>query len=56
MENRVTHSFAKEWLILNQEKEEKATFNISHEVEANQNTAMKMVLLLNEFPLTLSKW
>lgn len=55
MENRVTHSFAKEGLILNQEKE-KATFNISLEVEANQNPAMKVVLLLNEFPFSLSKW
>lgn len=54
-EGRVTHSFAKEGLILNQEKE-KATFNISHEVEANPNAALKMVFLLNEFPFSLSKW
>lgn len=56
MENRVTNSSAKAGLILDEEKEEKATFNISHEEEANQNTAMKMVLLLNEFPFSLSKW
>lgn len=51
-----SHSIAKEGLILSQEKKEKATFNISHEVEANRNAAMKMVFLSNEFLFSLSKW
>lgn len=56
MKNRVTHSITKDGLILNQEKEEKATFSISHEMEADQNAAMKMAFLSNEFPFSLSKW
>lgn len=56
MDYRVTRSFVKEGLILNQEKKEKETFNISHEVGANQNAAMKMAFLSNEFPFSLSKW
>lgn len=47
-------AFAKEDLTPNQGKEEKATFNISHELEANKNSSIKMAL--NEFPFSLSKW